>query len=95
MWVPMCINWMNDLLIFNDKEEFYMKIMDKEVFDQHNVFGLGQANTAYAQYFEGNSYLNPLTVPGQCPVFLANVTFEPAAATTGIFIGPNPAAVSS
>ena len=54
-----------------------MKTMDKEMFDQQNAFGLGQANTAYAQYFVGNSYLNPLTVPGQCPVFLANVTFEP------------------
>ena len=54
-----------------------MKTMNKEMFDQQNAFGLGQANTAYAQYFVGNSYLNPLTVPGQCPVFLANVTFEP------------------
>ena len=55
-----------------------MKTMEKEMFDQQNAFGLGQPNTAYAQYFVGNSYLNPLTVPGQCPVFLANVTFEPA-----------------
>ncbi len=54
-----------------------MKTMEKEVFDKENVFGLGKENTAYAQYFVGNSYLNPLTVPGQCPVFLANVTFEP------------------
>ena len=37
----------------------------------------GAANTAYAQYFIGNSYLNPLTEAGKCPVFLANVTFEP------------------
>ena len=43
-----------------------MKTMEKEMFDQQNAFGLGQANTAYAQYFVGNSYLNPLTVPGQC-----------------------------
>ena len=54
-----------------------MRIHDKEAFDQANVFGLGQANTAYAQYFIGNSYLNPLTEAGKCPVFLANVTFEP------------------
>ena len=54
-----------------------MKTVDKEVFEQQSAFGLGQANTAYAQYFVGNSYLNPLTVPGQCTVFLANVTFEP------------------
>lgn len=54
-----------------------MKIMDEEVFDKANVFGKGQANTAYAQYFIGESFLNPLTVPGESPVFLANVTFEP------------------
>lgn len=54
-----------------------MRIQDKASFDQANVFGLGQANSAYAQYFIGNSYLNPLTEAGKCPVFLANVTFEP------------------
>lgn len=54
-----------------------MRINDKAVFDKENVFGLGNANTAYAQYFIGNSYLNPLTEAGKCPVFLANVTFEP------------------
>jgi len=40
-----------------------MKIMDQKEFDAQNVFGLGQANTAYAQYFIGNSFLNPLTDP--------------------------------
>jgi len=54
-----------------------MKIMNEEVFDKENAFGKGQANTAFAQYFVGESYLNPLTVPGESPVFLANVTFEP------------------
>ena len=34
-------------------------------------------NDAYAQYFTGHSFLKPLTVPGESPVFLANVTFEP------------------
>lgn len=54
-----------------------MRINDKTSFEKENVFGLGSANTAYAQYFIGNSYLNPLTEAGKCPVFLANVTFEP------------------
>ena len=40
------------------------------------LFGLGEPNEAYAQYFTGSSYLNPLTDPGQT-LFLANVTFEP------------------
>ena len=54
-----------------------MKYTDKEQFDEINVFGIGNPNDAYAQYFDGRSYLNPLTEPGACPVFLANVTFEP------------------
>lgn len=53
-----------------------MKIMDKEAFEKANAFGTGKANTAYAQYFIGNSYLNSLTDPTKT-VFLANVTFEP------------------
>ncbi len=40
------------------------------------MFGLGQPNDAYAKYFTGNSYLNPLTDPEKT-IFLANVTFEP------------------
>ncbi len=54
-----------------------MKISDKREFAQQNVFGLGQENSAFAQFFQGNSYLNPLTNPGETCVFLANVTFEP------------------
>ena len=54
-----------------------MRIHSKEEFQRQNVFGLGEPNSAYAQYFSGNSYLNPLTVPGECAVFLANVSFEP------------------
>ena len=50
---------------------------NKDEFAKENVFGLGEANTAYAKYFIGNSYLNPLTNPKECPLFLANVTFEP------------------
>ena len=40
------------------------------------MFGLGASNDAYAQYFTGQSYLKPLTDPGET-IFLANVTFEP------------------
>ena len=53
-----------------------MKFMDKDDFEKQNVFGTGQANTAYAKYFIGDSFLNPLTDP-KCGLFLANVTFEP------------------
>lgn len=51
--------------------------MNKEIFDKENVFGLGEPNLDYAKYFIGNSYLNPLTNPKECNLFLANVTFEP------------------
>lgn len=52
-----------------------MKITNKEEFEKQNVFGTGNANTAYAQYFTGESFLNPLTNP-ENGLFLANVTFE-------------------
>lgn len=64
-------------LVRTCEEGYTMKIMNSEEFDEQNVFGKGQANTQYAQYFVGDSYLNPLTKPGESPVFLANVTFEP------------------
>lgn len=50
--------------------------MNREDFDRQNIFGLGAENSAYAQYFIGKSYLNPLTTAGKAP-FFANVTFEP------------------
>ena len=45
-----------------------MKIQEKNIFDKQNVFGQGAANTAFARYFTGNSYLNPLTKPGESTV---------------------------
>ena len=50
--------------------------MDKQ-FEEQNIFGLGKENSAYAQYFKGTSYLNPLTTPSADAPFFANVTFEP------------------
>ena len=52
-----------------------MKIMDSAEFDKVNVFGKGTENTAYAKYFIGMSYLNPLTP--KSGMGFANVTFEP------------------
>jgi len=54
-----------------------MKTLDRAAFEQQDQFGIGAPNDGFAQYFVGNSYLNPLTVPGETAVFLANVTFEP------------------
>ena len=53
-----------------------MRYEQKEQFEKVNAFGTGTANTAYAQYFTGDSFLNPLTNP-EGGLFAANVTFEP------------------
>ncbi len=50
--------------------------MDKKEFNEQNIFGLGEPNIAYQNFFIGNSYLKPLTNP-QCGLGMANVTFEP------------------
>ena len=54
-----------------------MKYSNKDDFEKANIFGMGNPNDAFAQYFIGNSYLNPLNEFGESPVFVANVTFEP------------------
>lgn len=44
-----------------------MKYQNQDAFEKANMFGTGTPNTAYAQYFIGNSFLNPLTDPkGGC-----------------------------
>jgi len=65
--------WPNAWAAFNKAVELYKD--DSNEFNP--TFGLGDANTAYAKYFIGNSYLKPLTDP-KCGVFMANVTFEPS-----------------
>ena len=46
--------------------------------DHAGLFGLGQANTAYQQYFKGQSYLHSLVgAENEIDVHVANVTFEP------------------
>lgn len=46
-------------------------------FTEKNIFGLGEPNKAFAEFFIGQSYLNPLVDFEKSAVFLANVTFEP------------------
>lgn len=41
------------------------------------MFGLGNPNDAYAAYFSGASFLNPLTDSATQGIGLANVSFEP------------------
>lgn len=54
-----------------------MKYQDRSEFEKINLFGTGMENKMFAQYFIGESYVNPLTNPKEEPIFLANVTFEP------------------
>ena len=51
--------------------------MNRKDFEKANIFGQGNPNDAFAQYFTGKSYLNPLNEFGESNVFVANVTFEP------------------
>ena len=48
-----------------------------ENFEKENIFGKGNPNDAFAQYFIGNSFLNPLVDFEDNLLFVANVTFEP------------------
>lgn len=54
-----------------------MKYRNLEEFEKTNKFGMGEANIAYAKFFIGNSYLNPLTDSEKTSLHLSNVTFEP------------------
>jgi quercetin dioxygenase-like cupin family protein len=54
-----------------------MKYSDKKDFEAANMFGFGKPNDMFAKYFIGNSFLNFLVKPGETPLLLANVTFEP------------------
>lgn len=47
---------------------------EKERFQQEMIFPVGESNTAYAEYFQGNSYLARIS-DSQIP--FSNVTFEP------------------
>ncbi len=67
--------WPNAWAVFNMAKEIYAEEISKES-EHGGLFGQGEPNTAFAQYFIGNSYLKPLTDPKET-VFIANVTFEP------------------
>lgn len=66
--------WPNAWAAFRMAKEVYAEDSQAEL--HGGFFGLGEPNTAYAQYFVGQSYLKPLTNPKDT-VFIANVTFEP------------------
>ena len=67
--------WPNAWAAFRIAKDIYQDESGAEA-AHGGMFGLGEPNSAFAQYFIGNSYLKPLTNP-QETVFIANVTFEP------------------
>lgn len=54
-----------------------MKTTNKDEFDKVNKFGTGQSNDAFAEYFVGKSFLQPITQLDEANLGIANVTFEP------------------
>lgn len=54
-----------------------MKITNKDEFDKVNKFGTGESNDAFAEYFVGKSFLQPITQLDEANLGIANVTFEP------------------
>lgn len=68
--------WANAWTIFPIIKEIYGD-EEKEERPFNPMFGIGEPNDAYAQYFIGESFLNPLTKAGEPTISIANVTFSP------------------
>lgn len=64
---------LNDDVLFGEVWSRTDKLA-KEAFQREMIFPIGEPNTAYAQYFIGNSYLAPVS---REQVAISNVTFEP------------------
>jgi 4-carboxymuconolactone decarboxylase len=67
--------WPNAWAAFNMAKEVYADAFDQE--NHGGIFGMGEPNTGFAQYFIGNSYLKPVIAPGEGYLPIFNVTFEP------------------
>ena len=74
--------WSKAWAVFNLAKEVWTdntssqenKISDKEEYSKTIMFPIGEPNTAYSQYFIGQSYLAPISTS---QVKMYNVTFEP------------------
>lgn len=69
--VAFYVGWPNAWAVFPMVREIYAQ---EDQIPWEPLFGLGQPNDAYAAYFIGQSYLNPLPTQG---VTVCNVTFAP------------------
>ncbi len=70
--------WPKAWAVFNLAKEVYnepiVELTDKDCYQNTIFFPVGDPNDAYAQYFDGQSYLAPVSTE-QIPIY--NVTFEP------------------
>ncbi len=70
--------WPKAWAVFNLAKEVYnepiIELTDRDRYQNTLFFPIGNPNDAFAQYFDGQSYLAPISTE-QVPVF--NVTFEP------------------
>ena len=70
--------WPKAWAVFNLAKEVYdekiEELSEKDKYQNTIFFPIGNPNDAYAQYFEGQSYLAPVSTE-QIPIY--NVTFEP------------------
>ena len=70
--------WPKAWAVFNLAKEVYDEkiedLSEKDKYQNTIFFPIGNPNDAYAQYFEGQSYLAPVSTE-QIPIY--NVTFEP------------------
>lgn len=70
--------WPKAWAAFNQAKEVWAEDSTAEdakaAFQREMIFPIGEPNTAYAQYFQGQSYLTPVS---REQVNISNVTFEP------------------
>ena len=66
--------WPKAWSAFRLAKEIWSEGTSVKEFSNVSLFPIGEPNTAYAKYFDGNSYLAPLALNG---VRISNVTFEP------------------
>lgn len=66
--------WPKAWAAFRFAKEIYA---DEEIEQHGGIFGLGEPNVAFQEYFIGQSYLKPLTILDNPKLGIFNVTFEP------------------
>ncbi len=69
--------WPNAWAAFRAAVTVYGAEAPERELDFAPMFGIGEFNAVYAEYFTGNSYLKPLTDSATQGIGMSNVVFEP------------------